>query len=452
MIEGSGTRPPVPNGRRVPLLRGDPEQTARREFSRRVLRASLIVDSVAVATVLVAVLAWKLREVLLLVVIALFVTLLLHPVVSYVERRGVRRGLAVGIVFVLGVAVVATLLFVILNPLIAAAEHLGTQLPRYIRDAERGKGTIGHYVKKFHLSKYVTSKNGGVQSLLTKLEKPALSIGKGVLSGVVGIVTIFFLTFFLLIHAPRIYNGILEWMRPERSERVRAIMEDVEHSVVGYIAGDFATSLIAGAIITLTLLGTGVPYPLVLGIWVAIVDFLPLVGGLLAGVPTVILAALHSTTAGIITLIVFLAYQELENHVLYPIIMSRTVRLNSLWVLVSVLLGAELGDIVGSVFGGFVGALLAVPAGSAVQVVARDLWQHRKGTLLQSAAELAPPVAVPVVAGDGEGGLSGDEPEEEASEDGAEPGPDAIRTGRARDREHRKRRRRRPGSPPSPRA
>src|SRR6202034_2888725 len=101
----------------------------------------------------------------------------------------------------------------------------------------------------------------------------------------------------------------------------------------------------------ITLIVLGVPYPLLLGLWVALVDLLPLVGGLLAGVPTVLIALLHSPAAGIVALIVFLVYQQIENHVLNPVVMSRTVRMNPLWVLLSVLVGAKLGGQIGSALG-----------------------------------------------------------------------------------------------------
>ena len=119
-----------------------------------------------------------------------------------------------------------------------------------------------------------------------------------------------------------------------------------------------------------------------LAIWVGVVDFLPLVGGLLAGVPTVAVALLHSLPAGVVTLAVFLVYQQIENHILNPVVMSRTVRLNPLWVLLAVLVGAELGGLVGSTFGGLVGALLAVPTAGAIQVLARDLWTEHARQLL----------------------------------------------------------------------
>ncbi len=100
-----------------------------------------------------------------------------------------------------------------------------------------------------------------------------------------------------------------------------------------------------------------------------------MVGGALAGIPTVLFAAGHSLTAGIITAAVFLCYQQVENHVLNPVVMSRTVRVNPLLVLVAVLVGASIGNWLGGVFGSFVAALLAIPAAGALQVIARELWQ-----------------------------------------------------------------------------
>src|SRR6185437_11029132 len=114
---------------------------------------------------------------------------------------------------------------------------------------------------------------------------------------------------------------------------------------------------------------------LLLGFFVALVDLLPLVGGLLAGVPVVVIAAIHSIPAGIIMLIIFLTYQQIENHALNPVIMSRTVRLNPFWVLLAVLIGATLGGRVGSDLGTFVGALIGIPVGGAVQVFIREIRQ-----------------------------------------------------------------------------
>ncbi|MDQ6782647.1 MAG: AI-2E family transporter, partial [Actinomycetota bacterium] len=105
--------------------------------------------------------------------------------------------------------------------------------------------------------------------------------------------------------------------------------------------------------------------------WVAFTDLLPLIGATLGAVPTIGIALPHSTTAGVGMAIVYFVYQQLENNVLSVIIMSKTIKINQLAALVSVLVGAELF--------GVVGALLGLPAGGILQVVVRDLWDHRTG-------------------------------------------------------------------------
>jgi predicted PurR-regulated permease PerM len=101
---------------------------------------------------------------------------------------------------------------------------------------------------------------------------------------------------------------------------------------------------------------------------------------LIAGVPSVIIALLHSPTAGVVMAIVFVGFQLVENHFLYPVVMSRTVRMNPLWVLLAVLVGANLGGVFGSTLGALTGALVAIPVGGAIQVIAREMWQRTRAS------------------------------------------------------------------------
>jgi hypothetical protein len=111
--------------------------------------------------------------------------------------------------------------------------------------------------------------------------------------------------------------------------------------------------------VTLALLG--VPFPLLWALWVALVDFLPVVGGAPAGIPTVLFALGHSLTAGIVTAAAFIAYQQVENHVLNPVIMSRTVNVNPLLVLLSILVGTSIGGWLGGFFGSLRGRVAFHP-------------------------------------------------------------------------------------------
>jgi predicted PurR-regulated permease PerM len=384
-----------------------PEQAARDEldparrrhaYDLRVVRTALIVTGVVVSTGIGLAMLWRLRVIILLILVSLFLGALLHPAVSSVERRGLGRGVATAIVFFVSAAVALAVGYVLVHPVYSSATKFAKELPTLVRQAQQGKGQIGRLVTRLHLESYVKRNAPKLESLITGLGRPALAIGKTVVSGVVALATVGVLTFFILLEAPRLIRGVLEWMRPDRSIRVRKMLHGVAQAVTGYMLGNLATSMIAGVVVYGTLRITGVPFAVVLAIWVGIVDFLPLVGGLLAGVPTVAVALLHSLAAGLVTLAVFLIYQQVENHILNPLVMSRTVKLNPLWVLLAILVGAELGGIIGSTFGGLIGALLAVPTASAIQVVARDLWaQHRlRNPVAEAAAgEVAAPAGVP---------------------------------------------------------
>jgi predicted PurR-regulated permease PerM len=377
----------------MPEQLGHPELEpvrTQRAYDLRVARVSLIATGVVVSTGIGLALLWRLRVIVLLIVVSLFLAALLHPVVSFVERRGVRRGLATTVVFFVSVGVAAVVAYLLVHPVYTSATNFAKELPTLVRQAQQGKGQIGHLVKRLDLESYVKKNVPRLETLISGLGKPALAIGKTVVSGVVALVTVAVLTFFILLEMPRMVRAVLDWMRPERSVRVRKMLDDVSQAVAGYMLGNLATSVIAGVVIFVTLRVTNVPYAGVLAIWVGVVDFLPLIGGLLAGVPTVAVALLHSLPAGVVTLAVFLVYQQIENHILNPVVMSRTVRLNPLWVLLAILAGVELGGLIGSTFGGLVGALLAVPAASAIQVLARDLWnEHRAALAAGSGADSA---------------------------------------------------------------
>jgi predicted PurR-regulated permease PerM len=363
------------------------------------LRTIVVTVAVVAATYLGAQLLYRLRTIVLLVVVAGFVALLLNPIVVLLQRRIKRRGLAVTIVTLGALVVFAVLAYEFGNPLVNGITDLAGKLPGYVTSAEHGTGWIGHLATKYHVQTWVQKNAPKLVTYAESLSKPVLTIGKGAISLVIELFTIFVLVLLLQLEAPKMRTWLLGQMRPERAATVTRIGAEVSQSVTGYMLGNFLTSLIAGTVVFVTLLIVGVPFPLLWGLWVALVDFLPMIGGALAGIPTVLFAFFsRGLTAGIVTLVVFLVYTQVENHVLNPVIMSRTVRVNPLLVLMSVLVGAELGSLVGGLFGAFVAALLAIPVGGALQVLVREAWQ--------ATAPKTPPAADPpqaVAPGDGTG-------------------------------------------------
>ena len=340
------------------------------------LRAILATVGVVVVVYLLGKVVYRLKDVVLLILVAAFVTVILNPLVVALQRWKIpRRGWAVTVVTIFAVLVFLGLAVAFGLPLANAITDLAHKLPGYVDAAQHGRGWIGHLATRYHIGSWVQKNTPKLVTFGEGLTKPALSLGKGAVTLLLELFTIFVLTLLLMLEGPKMRRWLLDNMSSDRAERYSRISHEVNRSVTGYMLGNILTSVIAGVVVFVTLLVTGVPFPFLWALWVALVDFLPMIGGALAGIPTVLFAATHSLTAGIITLVVFLVYTQIENHVLNPVVMSKTVRVNPLLVLLSILIGASIGDWIGGTFGAFVAALLAIPTAGAIQVVARELWQ-----------------------------------------------------------------------------
>jgi predicted PurR-regulated permease PerM len=366
---GHVTEQPPPQGRLARLYRyADARHVP--------LRTIVVTVAVVAATYLAGQLIYRIREIILLILVAGFVALLLNPIVVVLERKlSLRRGLAVTIVTILAALAFLGLALAFGYPLVGAVTHLANKLPSYVASAEQGKGWIGHLARKYHVLTWVQRNTPKLVTYAQSLSKPALSIGTAAFSLLIELFVIFVLVLLLLLEGPKMRRWILGQMPQQRADGTTRVAREVQQAVIGYMLGNFLTSIIAGLVVFVTLLSVGVPYPVLWGVWVALVDFLPMVGGALAGIPTVLFAFTQGITAGIVTLVVFLVYTQVENHVLNPVIMSRTVRISPLLVLLAVLIGASLGSLVGGIFGGFVAALLAIPVAGALQVLVREAWR-----------------------------------------------------------------------------
>jgi predicted PurR-regulated permease PerM len=320
-------------------------------------------------------LIYRLRDVVLLLLVAGFVALILNPFVLLLQRVVRRRGLAVIIVTLVALMMFLGLAVAFGYPLVNGITHLAHELPAYVASAEHGKGWIGSIVQRYHVQQWVSHNAPKLVTYAQDLSKPALTVGKGAVSLLIELTTIFILVLLLLLEGPKLRRGFLGLLAPGQAAEVSQVASEVNRAVVGYMLGNFLTSVICGLVVYVTLLTMGVQFPQLWALWVALVDFLPMIGGALAGIPTVLFAFGQSVTAGIVTLVVFLVYTQFENHVLNPVIMSKTVRISPLLVLISVLVGASIGSWIGGLFGGFVAALLAIPAAGALQVIVREAWR-----------------------------------------------------------------------------
>lgn len=339
------------------------------EQGPRGLRRAIYIELSAVGIVLGLVLLWTLRHLLLEVLVGLVLAVVAEPAVKLLVRAQIRRSMSVVLVFVLLLVAVVVVLFFLSVPIYDAAIHFVNRLPVLIRDLKTNRGQLAHLVVQLNLEKYLQSSSVKLTDLASKVASPAYLAARQLLSTIVNLATIFILAVFLSLDGPLIIDGVLGLLNRNRAAQVGEVLSETARSVTRYMLGNLFTSVIAGLVVGISLAILGVPYAGVLAIWVGVVDFLPLVGGLLAGVPTVLVALLHSTFAAVAMLVIFLAYQQIENHILNPWVFSRAVALNPLWILLAVLIGAQLASVEG--------AIMAIPVASALQVIARAIWRDR---------------------------------------------------------------------------
>jgi predicted PurR-regulated permease PerM len=344
------------------------------------VRTILTVVATIVVSAIVLEVVWISRHVIVWVLISLFLALAMNPAVDYFQRKGVKsRGLATGLTCILVLAGLAAIGALFVPTVVHQVSDFVGKVPDYVRDISHGKGRLGFLETKYHIAERIRKAvhSGGAKKVLG-LSGTAVSVTKGVVTIVVGTITVAFLTFFMLLEGPAWVERAYGLLPPHSRDRWRNNGNEIYRTVGGYVTGNLLISLIAGGLTTIVLLILGVPFAIALGLLVAILDLIPLAGATLALIVVGAVAFLHSILAGIVVVVFFVVYQQIENHLLQPIVYGRTVQLSPLAVLISVLIGAELA--------GVLGALAAIPVAGTIQVLVVDWNRYRREKLVARAA------------------------------------------------------------------
>jgi predicted PurR-regulated permease PerM len=324
------------------------------------------------------------QGVLIWILIAVFLALALNPAVDWLQSHGVsRRGGAVAITFVGAILVIVAVGALFVPTLVREVNDFADAVPGYVQDLTEGRGRLGFLERDYHIVERIRTaiEEQGAAGVLG-LSGTALSVTRSVVTAVVAILTITFLTLFMLLEGRQWMERFYSLLPEDQQPRWRAIGQDIYRVVGGYVAGNLLISLIAGVVSTIMLLVVGVQYAVALGLLVALLDLVPLAGATIAAVLVSTVAFIdEGWVKGVIVVAFFLAYQQLENHVLQPMVYGRTVQLSPLAVLIAVLIGAELA--------GVIGALGAIPVAGTIQVILRDLLSHRRSQLVEKPPGIA---------------------------------------------------------------
>src|SRR3954454_11118109 len=318
---------------------------------------------------------WTARQVITWILVAAFLALALNPAVDLLHRRGVRRGVSAGLIYLFAILVVAGIGWLLVPPLVDQVSGFGRAAPGYVHQLTAGKGPLGFLERDYHVvekARQAVSNRGGSGGGASKLlggASTVVSLTRSVITAVVGFVTILFLTLFMILEGPSWIERGLQSLPPAARPRWRNVGRQIAQTVSGYVTGNLFLSVIAGVTSGIVLAIAGVPFPVALGLLVGILDLIPLAGATLAGTVLAIVAFLTSITAGIVVVAFFVLSQQVENHVLQPLVYGRTVQLSPLVVLIAILIGAEVA--------GVLGALGAIPIAGTLQILLADARRHR---------------------------------------------------------------------------
>jgi predicted PurR-regulated permease PerM len=314
--------------------------------------------------VVILVVRWliaELQSMIMILLVSLFLSFALEPAVNWLSKRGIRRGLATGIVMFGGFLGFVGFLVLIGSALFTQVSDFIDELPDYIDDAvAQTNDWFGTEIDPDELIEEVQSQDYG--QVAQNLAGSAVDVGISAVGVLFNLFTIGLFTFYMVADGPHFRRTVLQFLPPDRQERVVNGWEIAIEKTGGYIYSRGLLALLSAIVTGIMLEIMGVPYAIALGLWTGIVSqFIPTIGTYLAGALPVIVALLEDPVDAVVVLVFILLYQQVENYVFAPKITARTMDLHPAVAFGTVIAGAALL--------GAVGALLALPAAAVVQAI-----------------------------------------------------------------------------------
>lgn len=306
------------------------------------------------------------RSVLILIGLALFIAAGLDPAVNWLTCRRLPRWCAVIVILLIVTAVVAGFVAAAAPPLTAQVTALIHELPHYVTTLKDHNSELGKLNSRFHIEQRISTL---LSSRGTALVGGVLGAGALVLSAASSVLVVVVLVIYFLAAMPQIKMFLYRLAPHSRRSRVILIGDEIFVKVGGYMLGNFLTSLIAGVGTWAWLQIFGVPYPLLLGLLVALLDLIPVIGSTVGGAIVSLVALTVSLPVAIATLAFYIAYRLAEDYLIVPRIMGRTVEVPAVVTVVAVLLGGALM--------GLIGALVAIPAAAALRLLLNEVTFRR---------------------------------------------------------------------------
>ena len=304
----------------------------------------------------------ELRGLIVQVAIAAFLAVAADPAVRRLERRGIGRGRAVAAVMIGAFAFVAIVFAVLVPPLVEQGNRFIDAAPGIVEDT-RDSRLFRDLDKQYDVVDRASEQAASLPGLVS--DQLGTVFG-AVAAGVLGTLTILFLVVFLLLGGGQVVEGTVRVFPKLAERRWWTIVQGAYSGIAAYVGGAIVIALCGGTVLAITAAVLGLPYALPLGLWMMLLEIIPMIGATIGAIPAVIVAFVAGgVVEGIVVLAFLVVYQQIENTIIQPRIQSHVVQLPGIAIFFSVLVGGELL--------GVLGALIAVPIASIVQIIVKQV-------------------------------------------------------------------------------
>ncbi len=309
------------------------------------------------------------RSVLVLVVVALFLAVGLNPAVEFLMRRGLRRPWAV-LCVILGVILVFAGFLTILVPIIShQVTAIGDNLPAWFDKLQRN-AQVRTFDEKYDITTKIEDyvRSG---AWAQKAFGGAVGVGLAILGALLNAFVVVVLTLYFLASLPSMKHAAYSLAPATRRERVSLLGDRILRNIGGYVSGAFVVALCAGvsSLVFLIIVGLG-KYAVALAMVVALLDVIPMIGATIGAVIVCAIAFATDVKTGVIAVLFYIAYQQVENYLIYPKVMSRSVEIPGALTVIAALIGGTLL--------GVVGALVAIPTAASILLLVKEVFVRRQ--------------------------------------------------------------------------
>jgi predicted PurR-regulated permease PerM len=331
-----------------------------------------ISTGVIIRTIIILLGLWFLyliRDIVALLFVALIFTAVIEPLVTWLQRKKIPRGIGILLIYAALILIIGGMVYFLVPVIVSQTNELLNNFPRYV---EKTNNLI-QSVQNYSSSHNITLENQqllNITSNATKITQGIFNTTVGIFTGIIFIIILFSMTFYLSVKEDGMEKLITSVTPSNHQEYVISLANRMKKKVGKWMQGQLLLMIIIFILDFIALYILGIPYALTLAIFAGLFEMIPYLGPIISAIPAVALGFLISPLTGFLVLGVYIAIQQMENHIITPLVMKKTLGLNPIIIILALLIGAKVA--------GVFGAILAMPMAAIISVLASDILKKEK--------------------------------------------------------------------------